>query len=119
MIVPYQDNGHLTRAQRHFNQRLSSCCIVVDNAFGCLKQQFRQLYHFKLKNIFRIVEVVHACGVLHNLANEEDFDTLEPPANDEYPDLKARNVEFRDEKIHDNQQGQNIRDELCRQLAMQ
>ncbi|EZA61930.1 hypothetical protein X777_04741, partial [Ooceraea biroi] len=47
------DNGHLTRAQRRFNQKLSSC-RVVENAFGCLKQRFRQFYHFKLRNIPRM-----------------------------------------------------------------
>lgn len=68
LIVPYRDNGHLTRAQTNFNIRLSSC-RVVENAFGCLKQKFRQLYHIKLRNIIRLVQVIHACCILHNLAN--------------------------------------------------
>ncbi|XP_028047037.1 putative nuclease HARBI1 [Monomorium pharaonis] len=31
LIVPYRDNGHLTRAQINFNQRLSSCRVVIEN----------------------------------------------------------------------------------------
>lgn len=69
LIVPYKDNGHLTRAQRSFNQKLSSCRVVIENAFGCLKQRFRQLYHFKLRDVPRMVRVIHACCVLHNIAN--------------------------------------------------
>lgn len=46
LMVPYRNNGHLTRAQRHFNNKLSSCRVVIENAFDCLKQRFRQ-YHFK------------------------------------------------------------------------
>ncbi|XP_032682473.1 putative nuclease HARBI1 [Odontomachus brunneus] len=34
LIVPYKDNGHLTRAQRHYNRKLSSCRVIVENAFG-------------------------------------------------------------------------------------
>ncbi|XP_071651213.1 uncharacterized protein [Temnothorax longispinosus] len=51
LIVPYKDNGHLTRRQRTFNQKLSSSRVIIENAFGCLKQRFRQLYHFKLRDI--------------------------------------------------------------------
>jgi len=41
LIVPYKDNGQLTRNQRKFNQKLNSCRVVVENTFGCLKQRFR------------------------------------------------------------------------------
>lgn len=71
LIVPYRDNGHLTRAQRTFNAKLSSCRVIIENAFGCLKQRFRQLYHFKLRDIVRMVRVIHVCCVLHNIVNGE------------------------------------------------
>lgn len=50
LIGPFKDNGQLTRNQRLFNQKLSSCRVVIENAFGCLKQRFHQLYNFKLKD---------------------------------------------------------------------
>lgn len=90
LIVPYRDNGHLTRAQRHFNQKLSSCRVIIENAFGCLKQRFRQLYHFKLRDIVRMVCIIHACCVLHNMANTGEIEYFEPPMNDEYPDIEVQ-----------------------------
>lgn len=120
LIVPYKDNGRLTRAQRNFNQKLSSCRVVVENAFGCLKQRFRQLYHIKLRNMIRIVQVIHACCVLHNIANENDLRLFDEPIADDYPDDEARNIGIYDiEEIEDNNEGRHLRDEICRQLAMQ
>lgn len=120
LIVPYRDNGHLTRAQTNFNIRLSSCRVIVENAFGCLKQRFRQLYHIKLRNIIRLVQVIHACCILHNLANADDLRLFEP-ADDEYPDVEAVNIPINelDYLPQDDQLGRDLRDELCRQLAIQ
>jgi len=120
LIVPYRDNGHLTRAQRHFNSKLNSCRVVIENAFGCLKQRFRQLYHFKLRNIVRMVQIIHACCVLHNLASIRDLELLEPPHQDDYPDPEANMININnDEIIPENQRGRILRDELCRQLIAQ
>jgi len=117
LMVPYRDNGHLTRAQRHYNNRLSSCRVIVENAFGVLKQRFRQLYHFKLQNIVRMVQIIHACCVLHNLASIDDIELLEPPHEDDYPDPEAQIVRNNnDEIIPGNECGRILRDELCRQL---
>lgn len=65
-----------------------------------------------------MVQVIHACCVLHNLANIDDLEFLEPPCNDEYPDPEAAliNVENDNEMIGGNQHGRELRDELCRQL---
>lgn len=118
VLVPYKDNGHLTHAQRTFNSKLSSCRVVVENAFGCLKQRFRQLYHFKLRDIVRMVQIIHACCVLHNLANMEELELLEAPINDDYPDNEAQNqcVEMNDvPREPDN--GAYVRDEICRLLS--
>ncbi|XP_036144782.1 uncharacterized protein LOC118646304 [Monomorium pharaonis] len=95
----------------------------VTNAFGNLKQRFRQLYHFKLRDIIRMVQVVHACCVLHNMANANDLQLFEPPVNENQPDPDAVNARINmavDADIpQDNQQGRELRDEICRQLAAQ
>jgi len=114
-MVPYKDNGHLTRAQRTFNRKLSSCRVKIENAFGCLKQRFRQLYHLKLRDIVRIVSVIHACCVLHNMANERDLEFLEPPLDDEYPDMEAHVIEH--ELYREHESGMDIRNEICRQIT--
>ncbi|XP_018045619.1 PREDICTED: putative nuclease HARBI1 [Atta colombica] len=122
LIIPYRDTGHLTQAQRHFNQKLSSCHVKVENAIDCWKQRFRQLYHFRLRNIIRMVQVIHASCILHNLANKDDLELLEPPLNEDYLDLEEEviiNIENDDEIICENQHGHELRDELCRQLFAQ
>ncbi|XP_071632700.1 putative nuclease HARBI1 [Temnothorax longispinosus] len=122
LIVPYRDNGHLTRAQRNFNQKLSSCRVVIENAFGCLKQRFRQLYHFKLRDIIRMVRIIHACCVLHNMANAREVEYFEAPMEDEYPDIEVQgqHIEQRINEIpRENETGIHIRDEICRQLNIQ
>lgn len=86
MPTEYKDNGHLTRAQHKFNKKLSSCRIVIEHAFGDLKQRFRQLYHLKMRNIVRIVQIIQACCVLHNLANANDLRLFDPPEVDDCND---------------------------------
>lgn len=114
VIVPYRDNGHLTRAQKNFNKRLSSCRVSVEHAFGALKQRFRQLYHFKLRNIERLVRVIYACCVLHNIANADDLAIFEPPPADQD---EHELVLFHDDRNLDENHGNVLRNELCRQLA--
>lgn len=119
LMVPYKDNGHLTRQQKIFNQKLSSCRVIVENAFGCLKQRFRQLYHFKLRDIIRMVCVIHACCVLHNLANMQEMELFEDPINDEHFDeineAQARYVEI-NEVLGEYESGVDRRNEICGQL---
>ena len=43
LLVPYQDNGHLTATRRWFNTVHSSNCCVIERAFGRLKGKFRRL----------------------------------------------------------------------------
>lgn len=44
LLKPFSDNGCLTPEQFIFNNRLSSCCIVVEHAFGRPKSRWRLLY---------------------------------------------------------------------------
>ncbi|KAJ8382497.1 hypothetical protein SKAU_G00032750 [Synaphobranchus kaupii] len=37
LMRPYRDNGHLTARQRHFNQQLNAARVVIEHAFGILK----------------------------------------------------------------------------------
>jgi len=74
MLTPYKDNGHLTNAEKHFNKTLSRERVCIEHAFGVLKQRFRQLFYTKLRGIKCLCHFIRACVVLHNLADEEDFD---------------------------------------------
>lgn len=124
LIVPYRDNGHLTRTQRVFNQKLSSCRVIIENAFGCLKQRFRQLYHFKLRDIVRMVRVIHACCILHNMTNMQELEYFEPQLNDEYPDIELQNRQIEmDENAPREYEGDitgaQVCDQICHLLSIQ
>ncbi|KAL5243995.1 hypothetical protein ACI65C_011405 [Semiaphis heraclei] len=43
LMTPYRDNGNLTREQRHFNYKLSSSRIVMEQSFGKLFGRFHRL----------------------------------------------------------------------------
>lgn len=121
LLVPYKDNGHLTRAQRIYNRRLSSCRVIIENAFGCLKQRFRQLYHCQLRDIVRMVRVIHACCVMHNMASTADLEFFEAPIENEYPDMAAvGQVQVVNEEIdlqREHENGVDVRNEICRRIS--
>lgn len=117
LLVPYRDNGHLTRAQRIFNTKLSACRVTIEHAFGCLKQRFRQLYHLQLRNIVRIVRVIHACCVLHNIANAADLEFFEPAIENDYPDMEALGHLHEIDVPWEHEDGIHIRNEICRRIS--
>lgn len=116
VMIPYKDNGHLTRKQKIFNQKLSSCRVIIENAFGILKQRFRQLYHFKLRDNPRMVRVIHACCVLHNIANIKDLELFAAPVNDEQPDAQVQNQYVCNEPVREYETGIDKRNDICNNL---
>jgi len=71
-----------------------------------------------------MIQVVHACCVLHNLANANDLQLFEPPLDENQLDPDAVNAliniaEDANGMPQDNQQGKDLRDEICRQLDAQ
>ena len=89
--------------------------MKVEPAFGRLKQRFRQLYHCKL-SVIRCVPFVHACCVLHNLADEDDLRFLEPGQEEERVPNPIMNVFQEMEFLQNDNRGVAMRDELCRQF---
>ena len=50
LIVPYKDNGHLTRQQKDFNYQLSKGRIIVEHTIGLLKGRFPRLKLIEMKD---------------------------------------------------------------------
>lgn len=74
IMVPYRDNGHLTRAQKKFNHLLSSKRVVIEHAYGMLQARFRRLKYLHMLLMSEIKNVILACCILHNLCiNNEDY----------------------------------------------
>lgn len=111
LITPYRDNGHLNRNQKNFNKRLSSVRVSIEHAFGLLKQRFRQLYYLKLRGHQRQCMFIHACCVLHNMANKDDEAVFQ---------LELENTDdlqpLQDDNPDDENTGAEIRNQLCREM---
>jgi len=66
-----------------------------------------------------MIRVIHACCVLHNIANVTDLEFLEAPINDEYPDIEAQGRYIGDELIRErDENGKQNRDRICHQLNL-
>lgn len=74
IMVPFRDNGHLSRSQKLFNQRLSSTRNVIENTYDRLKLLFKRL---KFLNIIELnyskYYIISTC-ILHNLSLEDVVD---------------------------------------------
>lgn len=66
LMKPYQDNGHLTREQHIFNNKLSSVRSTIERAFGLLKIKFRRLKYIDIHQAESAMHIVCAACVLHN-----------------------------------------------------
>lgn len=66
LMTPYRDNRNITQAKKRHNYLLSSDRIVIEHAFGLLKNGWRRLQYIDCKNIFKAIEIANAVCVLHN-----------------------------------------------------
>jgi len=77
LLVPYPDNGHLTKNQKIYNFCHSSTRMVIERAFGYLKGRWRSLLHVLAVNDIKFAPYhIFACCVLHNICLLQD-DELE------------------------------------------
>lgn len=68
VMVPFYDNGHLTREQKTFNNYLSSARITVERAIGLLKVRWRYLLDkLPMTRTALIPYYIVSCCVLHNI----------------------------------------------------
>ena len=81
-------NPHTTSEQRLFNYRQSRARMVVENAFGRLKGQWRCLLKRLDVQVNNAATVVGACVVLHNICETfgdhclEDWEHIDSNAED-------------------------------------
>lgn len=67
IMVPFRDNGHLSREQRRFNARLSSSRVVIEQSYGRLKGIVRRLKYVYITKLTNIKYIIIACCILHNI----------------------------------------------------
>jgi len=67
-MVPFHDDGHLTREQKRFNHRLSSARIIVEKSIGLLKGRWRYLLDkLPMTRTNLIPYYIIVCCILHNI----------------------------------------------------
>jgi hypothetical protein len=80
LLMPYRDGRGRADArsvlEHLYNRRLSQGRSVVENAFGILKQSFRELLHVTDLHITFVPNVVVACCLLHNILLGQSSDEV-------------------------------------------
>lgn len=77
LLTPYKDCGKLTRKERQFNVKHCQTRVKIENAFGLLKQRFRQLMRLDFFTVEDMSKFILACCVLHNLCIDFDDQFVE------------------------------------------
>jgi hypothetical protein len=76
LMTPYRDGpgraGQRSVLERLFNRKLSRGRSVVENAFGILKQSFRELLDITDLHVTFVPDVVIYCCLLHNVLLGQD-----------------------------------------------
>jgi hypothetical protein len=67
LMVPHRGHGLLPVVDTLFNKKLRRGRIVVENAFGILKQTFRELLVKSELQAAFLPNVITCCAILHNV----------------------------------------------------
>ncbi|XP_071579075.1 putative nuclease HARBI1 [Temnothorax nylanderi] len=110
VMTPYREYRDLTEKQQEFNYRFCRTRVKIENAFGLLKQRWRQLIRTDMWRVLKTSKFIILCCVMHNLCIER---------NDFLNELEnvARNDQENFVNHDDNARlGQLKRDELASNL---
>jgi len=79
LMILHRSNVHLLVAEALFNKKLQRGCSVVENAFGILKQTFKELLTKSNLDVVFLPDVIVCCAILHNMLlgqSHEDIENL-------------------------------------------
>ena len=82
LMTPFLANQSLSQAQQNYNFWHSSTRMVVERAFGMLKNRWRLLLgKSRIRDPSRMCKVVAACVALHNFCLSQSDDAVEVPSD--------------------------------------
>ncbi|CAN7948047.1 unnamed protein product [Ixodes pacificus] len=67
VLTPFKKYGGMTKAKSTYNRRHAATRVIIENAFGLLKQRFRQLRYVEFTTVDKITQLIVGCCVLHNI----------------------------------------------------
>lgn len=112
MMVPFKDHGRLSESQKYYNHALSQTRVIIENAFGFLKNRFRCLLKLEV-DLEHMSNIVVGCCTLHNLALMFPDGFLVPSEPDVAPVVPAED----DEAYLANPNAAAKRQAICYTLA--
>ena len=77
LMVPHRNHIRLSMAEALFNKRLRKGRCVVENAFGILKQTFRELLIKSDLDVAFLPDVILCCAILHNMLLGQSHEEVE------------------------------------------
>jgi hypothetical protein len=77
LMIPHKNVRNLSVLETLFNKKLRRGRCVVENAFGILKQTFRELLVKSELDIVFLPDVIMCCAILHNVLLEQSHDEVE------------------------------------------
>ena len=77
LMVPHRSGRHFSLAERLFNKKLRRGHCVVENAFGILKQTFREFLTKSDLHVAFLPDVIVACAILHNILLGQSHEEVE------------------------------------------
>lgn len=120
LMIPFSENGHLTRKQKNYNFCHSSGRIVIERAFGLLKGRFRSLLTvLDMERVDLILQFIIACFVVHNICFLQN-DHLQHPIILQSDTSESYNPEQLNSqrKRHSDNAGHIKRNVICDNLIM-
>ena len=77
LMVPHKLVGNLSISESLFNKKLRKGRCVVENAFGILKQSFRELLQKSDLHVTFMPDVILCCAILHNVLLRQSHEEVE------------------------------------------
>lgn len=77
LMIPHKANAQLSVSETLFNKKLRKGRCVVENAFGILKQSFRELLDKSDLHITFLPNVILCCTILHNVLLQQSHEEVE------------------------------------------
>lgn len=77
LLVPHRGYGNLSISEALFNKRMRRGRCVVENAFGILKQSFRELMEKSDLHVTFLPDVILCCAILHNILLRQSHEEVE------------------------------------------
>jgi hypothetical protein len=77
LMVPHKNVRNLSLLETLFNRKLRKGRCVVENAFGILKQTFRELLVKSELDVVFLPDVITCCAILHNILLGQSHNEVE------------------------------------------